>query len=822
MSLRLYFRVFVFIGVLVSSLSQTDRSSQSIADEPEYYLLKKAQYYFGDGAEEIRLVQAESTPAEITQPADFGVDQSQFTGLGNTANELGGRLDLSELLEPELPSSAGTSLNSPAEVANFEELTGQVQTAAATTAPLDIVPASTFNLVTLPDVAQTLIDVATTQTVKARRRSPIGFDPRVRGYYEGQIQTTLDGGFQTPVRGDLDAALAKFDSGLIGSTEVISGPYGLRYGSGFSFINVTSLPTPRYEGGKEKHLRLGSHVRANGGQTFNTATFLGGSRRSGYYANVSYRKGSDYDAGNGLDIPSSYGALSVLSGYGFDIDDETHSETKFSFLNQGETEYAAQFFDVDDLKHYGITQNLIHRNECTGLGYRMTAWLSNTEFDGDTTMDSKRKNNFPVLQRVDDALRTASLSEDPNRAIPSSAEFLGQVDGDLTTAGIRAGVTREINEESSIGAGMDFRYVQQRIRERYDLSQFQIDDPIFGTGLPTAEVFDPGVYTELAEGLTEDWRIAMGARLAFASTQADAAELGENSNFKDVNGNVNRDLDVSDILGSFYLMNDIDLAKHWRTKFGFGYAERLPNLTDRYSDGLFLAIIQSGFSRVNGNPELSKERNWQVDARLDADYENVRGHISVFHSWILDYVTYAANPINDPLGARLLTALNTDYATMMGFEMYGEADLLEGVQTFAGLSYLEGRDQVIHQPLSGITPLEGRIGIRLSDVSGDAAWGLEWGLRMAARQDRLGTLRSVQDGLPPVTLETETPGFGVSYLRGYLRPSDRVSITGGIDNLFDKNYYEHLNLRLPADDTYGPTVVLSPGFTPYVGVEVEY
>ena len=44
----------------------------------------------------------------------------------------------------------------------------------------------------------------------------------------------------------------------------------------------------------------------------------------------------------------------------------------------------------------------------------------------------------------------------------------------------------------------------------------------------------------------------------------------------------------------------------------------------------------------------------------------------------------------------------------------------------------------------------------------------------------------------------------------------------GAENLFDRNYFEHLNLRLPADGTFTDTVVLSPGLTPYLGVEIDY
>lgn len=799
------------------------------SDDPEFRLLRDAQRARDGAGGHVRLVQLESAAPEIEQPADFGGDTQRTTSL-RTTNEQG-ELDftrLEALLQPKLPSAASSSVSTPAEVAAVEQATGQrIGTGVVQTAPVEIVPASTFSLVNIPDVTESIIKGATTPTMHARRRSPISLEPRVRGYGGGQLYTTLDGAFIGPVRNDLDGVLSKVDKSLIGSTEVISGPYGLRYGSGFSFITVDTVPTPRYECGWENHVRLGSHLRTNGGQTYNTATVLGGGQRMGYFANIGYRKGSDYEAGGGLKIPSSYDAFNIFSGIGFDLDEDTRMVTKFTRLNQGPTEYAAQFFDVNNLDFYGINHSIIHQNERTGFGYRVDGWYSNTTFDGDTDSPSKRRNNFPVLQRVDDALKAASTAPPP---VPDDREFSATVDGDIELAGIRAGVSRQFDDESSVSAGADFRYVRQAIDENYNLTAFgdpppPPDDPdlLFSTGLPRSEIFDPGLYIESATGMTDNWNIAAGARLAFASTRADPNDVQIPSNFRGIDGEINRDLDVSDILGSVYLTNDLNLTNIWRARLGAGYAERLPDLTERYSDGLFLSVIQSGFSRVIGTPELKKERNWQIDIRFDGEYERSRVRFSAFNAWISDYITYAANLIDAPLGARLLRVINTDYATLAGFETYGEYDIDEGFQSFGSLAYLDGRDREIHQPLSGISPLEGRVGLRWFDINPENAWGMEFGCRIVNDQDRLGTVRPVSGaGTGAIQLEAQTPGFTTAYIRGYVSPSDNVNITAGVENLFDKEYLEHLSLRLPAGNGFPQTSVLSPGITPYVGIEMEY
>lgn len=793
--------------------------------EPDFRLLEIAEALAATGVMPVQFEEedilgggtSEAVGQQGIQPVDTGPTAGfESFDTGNLPANFGFG-DWSLISKPEFSSDTTALVDSANFVEELEQVQGTSEVALTEAPAVDIVTAGTFNLTTAPDVAETLASTPATQTVRARQRSPIGFDPRIRGFYTGQIYTTHDGSYQFPVRSDLDGVFSKIDQSLIGNVQVYSGPYTVKYGSGFSFLNVDTIPAPRYQCGWENHVRLGTNVRTNGGQTYNTMTLFGGGESLGYFANVGYRKGSDYESGDGLLVPSSYDAFNLFSGIGFDHDDNTRSEIRYTHIDQGNTEYAGQFFDVDDLKSDGLTHSLIHRDNRAGFAYRVDSWINYTKFNGDTSNGSKRRIDFPVLQRVDVALQ--GINTGPGLPLPPPS-FFGTVNGDLTSMGMRAGITQDIDRDTTIGVGADVRYVRQEIDEAFDLSP--AGGNIF-TGLPAAEVVEPGLYAEYSFAFRQYIQTAIGARIGFAHTQADERDIQARSNFRaGAIGAIDEDLDVSDVLTSFFITNDIDLAPSWKARLGAGYAERLPNLEQRYSDGVFLAIIQSGFSRLIGDPTLSKERNWQVDARLDADYEYVRARLSGFHSWIVDYITYSANEVRDPEGSRLLRAMNTEYATLTGFESYCEADLTDGLQTFASLAYLDGRDREINQPLAGINPLEGRLGLRLVDTTRADAWGVEWGLRMVDNQDRLGTLRAVVPSTVVIPLETATPGFTTSYLRGYYRPANNVSITMGAENLFDNNYYEHLNLRLPADATFGETVVLSPGFTPYFGVEIDY
>ena len=221
-----------------------------------------------------------------------------------------------------------------------------------------------------------------------------------------------------------------------------------------------------------------------------------------------------------------------------------------------------------------------------------------------------------------------------------------------------------------------------------------------------------------------------------------------------------------------------------------------------------------------GNPQLDKERLWQFDVALYQDYENFRGHARYYSSWVLDFITYEGNDILDLADARLLRHVNTDLVTMNGVELYGEALMTEMLTFFAAMQYVQATDQGIDRPLWGISPLEGRGGIRLHDADGGQYWAVEMGMRAVARQGRVGLIRTA--GVPDqfLAIEQATPNFITADLRAYLNYSENLSFVGGIENMFDTNYVEHLDLRLqPQNGAFPALFAFSPGFTFYSGIQ---
>ncbi|MHC4400066.1 MAG: TonB-dependent receptor [Planctomycetota bacterium] len=763
---------------------------------------------------------------------------------------------LTSLLQPETEAVQPPTVDRPLwETAMLEFPTA----GAAPRDPYQAPPATTDSVTGQdPDVAyspepvEALLKSPAVPTTKAQRRASVAFDPNIRGFKAGQIYSLADGAYWTPARQDLDTMLSKIDSGMIQDMVVIPGPYGLRYGPGFAFIDVVRAPTPRYADGFQAHFRTVGNLRTNGGQVYGRETISGGSCDWGFRFSYGHRRGSDYEAGNGLGIPSSYQNRDIWGEFSYDVNPYQHVDVSYQRLDQTDTEYPGQIFDVGYLQTYGFNLRVVDEDPA-GPWSRLSlgGWYNRTRFSGNTF---RKENNlaFPVVPRIDWALdqffhwESAQGSLPFNYPAPSDpanliASLSGTTEGYVSSSGFRTDVTFGEPDDRLLRLGADFRYLSQFIAEHFGVgmdpnaglpSHPNPDLADFTRVMPRSWLRDAGVYAEWSAPLRQRWRVSIGARADWVATRARAADLALTQN----NGQPGSTLpggplylSQDDILYAFYLINEFDLGRNWTLRASLGHGQRPPTLLERYANGNFIGVAQSGFTRLIGDPRVDPARNWQIDFALATDRPYWRGGARFFNAWVVDYITYEGTTVNPPPfgDARLLQYVNTDLATLVGFEAGGEIDLLPRLSGFANISYVEGQDRVIDAPLPAIPPLEGVVGFRLHDPEGGRRWGIELAARIVDNQNRLGAARSFGQ---PVVLETPTPGFTVFHLRGYWNRTENLSLVAGVDNLFDKAYQEHLDLRLfgpgavqgvGASPAYpGPaTRVLSPGFTPYVGVD---
>jgi len=693
------------------------------------------------------------------------------------------------------------------------------------------------------DTGEMLQKADTVQTTKVRRRSQVAMEPYIRGYKAGQIHTTANGAYWFPVRSDLDTIVSKIDPSLIDNVLVIPGPYGLRYGPGFAFIDILRAPTPRYRCGPEIHFDTIGAVRTNGGQVYGREIIFGGDQNYGYRFSYGHRKGSDYKSGDGTKIPSSYENRDLLGEIGVDVGSHQHLDFAYQRLDQTDTEYPGQFFDIDSLGTYGFELRYLDDDPCRSWdAFEISSWYNRTKYAGATHRKYLRP-DFATIQRVNWALDNLFAEEVGNPSLyplpgtganETAAITHGDTDGGLASSGLRASVTYGDPDDRLLRLGADFRYLAHRgITERYqtlfdrnrisfDQLSEDIQDQILGLeggfekNMPHAWMANPGLYAEGSAYVTDVWKAAIGGRIDWVRTTARASDIrpdgslhGREDEFKQ-----------NDNLLACYLSNDFFLTDSLMLRASVGHAQRSPTLVERYADAIFLAVIQSGITNVVGEPTLEPEKNWQFDLGLSLDRDFWRCGGRFFNAWVEDYITYEDAVISDFTSARQLRFVNTGLATLVGFETYAEMDLTRRLTGFAIMSYVDGRDRDIDRPLPAMSPLESTVGVRLHDPDGGRRWGVELAARMVATQERLAAIRS---GSSIVDLEERTPGFTVWNLKGYWNRTENLSLIAGVDNLFDRNYQEHLDLRLTGPMGFPNALnVWAPGITPYFGFDWVY
>ena len=692
----------------------------------------------------------------------------------------------------------------------------------------EAVPAGTLQSTAPTDAASALQDSNEIQTVNIQRRSAISFDPRIRGYRLGQVLTYGEGAYFMPVRPDLDSMLSKIDPQLTDNISVIPGPYTTRLGPGFSFLDVNLTDTPRYQNGPEAHNRFGYDFRSNGSRQYARDAFYGGGADYGYIVNAGFRNGVDYLAGNGQKIPGSYNVNNITAQVGIDLGSYTKLETRYDFLDQTKTEYPGQLFQVDNLQTDNASFSLHDYDDpCADIRMRIDGWYNHTPLRG--SVGSAGGGIFRIRDRIEAAFEI----NDPGASI---FDFDGFVTASLETSGGRVELLRGDEDYGLLRAGVDVRHQRQQIDEEFRLARdnVAIPPPIFvNTNMPPSESFNPGIYAEVSMPLSGYWKSRLGARVDYVHTTAFVTD--PTSNFDtDLSDPTPFTLRNDDTPYAFYLTNDVQLTDCWAGSLSFGQAQRPPTLIERYTDGAFISVLQSGFTRVIGDPTLNQERLWQIDGGLTADYGNARVRVGGYHSWILDYITFIGPSVIELSGARLVRYTSTPLATLTGFEFSADADLNSSWNAYIGSHYVQGQDETLGAPLPGIPPLDNRIGLRWHDPVDPDLMGVDFGVRIVATQDRVGVIRT-GGGLAPLgqaTVEAETPTFVVVNVRGYWNPRDNVNFVAGVENLFDNTYLEHLDLRLREQvnstpevgepGTFNPAFAYAPGITPYIGMTVTY
>lgn len=286
--------------------------------------------------------------------------------------------------------------------------------------------------------------------------------------------------------------------------------------------------------------------------------------------------------------------------------------------------------------------------------------------------------------------------------------------------------------------------------------------------IPDVDTRDMGTYLEYSRPITENAGFTVGARFDHVGTEAHGDRSALYSQY---HGTTERE--KADSYGGGNIQVLYSPVKRIELSAGFGQATRPPDAVERY-----FALERPGtMPNWVGNPELEPVKNRELDLGIKYSGDRLHGKATFFYSRVKDFITIFN--LQKPGLKNAKSYRNVD-ATLYGGEISLNIFLPLHLNLQGGISYTRGDDDTFDKPLSEIPPLKGRVAMR-HETNGYFS-------------EIEGIFADDQDRVDPALKEEETPGWGVMNIKAGMKYKG-LSISAGVDNIFDRLYLEHLSYQ---------------------------
>lgn len=579
-----------------------------------------------------------------------------------------------------------------------------------------------------------------------RKSGAYGFDPVLRGFKFDQINLVLDGA-QTasaacPNR--MDPAASQIPINMISQVEVLKGPHSLRYGNAFGgTINFKSTVSDFKE--KTTPLgRFGTSYESNGNviRTEGVAGVSG--QKVDFRLFGAYSTGEDYTDGDGMDVAANFNRLNWGGKLGLKLSETQNIGLLVSNNIAKDVDFPALPMDLREDNTWLV--NASHSAQF--YNKNLSSW--NTSLYG--TMVSHLMDNY------DKKLEPRTVD--------------AETDAETTNYGGRTELRFDF-DNSYVYGGLDYRFeAADGYRTRTVLMGPKAGKVFTDNVWQDAEVQRSGVFGEYHLN-TSGFHLVFSARLDFnkakANNPADRFEV------------IYDDLESSQVHPSFSFGGTKLFNKNASLGLWLGRATRSASISERYINQFPVGLDPY---EMLGNPKLNPEVNNQVDLVYQYQTEKTNVSVNLFASFLRDYISSEIREDLDPAmptspGVRQY--VNIDEAFMTGFEASWKYKFARVLSHDFTVFYTYGENKVLDEPLAEIPPLEFKYSLMGSFMNDKLQ--PEIILRRVCKQDRIATSYG----------ETETPKFMTVDAKATWSINKLLMLTGGVQNIFDEAYYEHLS-----------------------------
>ena len=592
-----------------------------------------------------------------------------------------------------------------------------------------------------------------TPGMAAIKKGGTALDIVYRGFRMDQLNVQIDGGVQVfggcPNR--MDPPTSHVQAEDLEKIEIIKGPHAVRYGASFGGLINLAMKRPRQSEDLVVHTRLESGYESNGSGKRARAVAFGSNRRFDFFASGGSKDYGDYSDGEGNEIESGFQVrdYSIKLGWKPDAGQRLQISGRQAFVRDALYPALPMDADVDD----------------TGI----------------LALDYSRRFRGGMLRSLSAKAYVSAVDHVmSNQRKPTFAKMHAETDADTRTTGGRVELGMKLLD-GNLFAGGDYRDLGMEGFRTREMMMGEMKGKIFEDIIwPDAHSRKVGLFGQFDRPLAPETALSLGLRFDFFEMTADNPE----TSFADMYGG---DLDRSDVNPSVTASVTRGLMEGLELNLAAGLSRREPSITERY---LYLLPVGLDAYDYLGNPEVDPEQNLQFD--VGVDFLGERSFLSggLFYAKLTDYISGRVEPglkSRSPGVLGVKRFVNISSAAKFGGELEAGFRPVRDLLVRGQVAYTRGENGDSDQPLPEIPPLEGKLAARYDDAR-DRFW-VELSERLVARQERI----AVAFG------ETETPGFAVAGLAAGAKVGEYIRLTGGIDNLFDETYYEHLNRRHKID-----------------------
>ena len=572
-------------------------------------------------------------------------------------------------------------------------------------------------------------------------------DPVLRGMAGSRLSILLDGEQLLGGCGmRMDPPTAYVFPESYDRITVVKGPQTVLYGPG------NSAGLVRFERSNERFQKGGFE---------GTASLMGGSfgrndavldARVGtptfYVRGIGTRShADDYEDGQGNTLHARYTRWSANAALGWTPSEDTRLELAGTRSN-GEAAYADRTMDGAKF----LRENGGFRGEWR----RLTDRIEKVEVQAYRNYVDHVMDNYSLRTFTPTLMSPGPMVNAPDRL----------------TRGGRAAVSLRVVEATKLTLGLDTQANDHTIRKTANEWTLPVENLV---RMEDGRFRNSAVFGELDHPFSGKDHLVLGLRADRWHAEDPRATVAITMMATVPNPTLNHER--NETLSSGFLRYEREVFAGSTIYAGVGHSERFPDYWE--------AISKESLTTASAF-DTKAERTTQLDIGWMKQTGAIQASASFFYGKVKDFILIQSNVVKPSgMGTRLATVSRNLDATTWGGEVGVGSKVADFLKVDGSLAYTRGENDTDGKALAQIPPMEARLGLGYEA----ALWSTGLLLRGVQRQDRY----AVNQGNIVGQDLGATPGFVVVSLNAGWKPAKGWLVTGGVDNLFNRAYAEHIS-----------------------------